>query len=122
MLMGTTMSPFGYRLCRRVGLFVVAGVIAIEAVLLALSYGFYQTELLQNQENERITATSNLYVNNIDHSKMAVLGLSQTLVKQGILSGGILYDKSGQEIGRFGVVPGTTCLTSAPMEQTSGIA
>lgn len=105
MLMGTTMSPFGYRLCRRVGLFVVAGVIAIEAILLLLSYGFYQSELLRNLENERKTATSELYVNNADHSEIAVLRLSQTLVKQGVLSGGILYGKAGQEIGRFGNVP-----------------
>ena len=108
MFTDTAPSPLGYRLYRRIGFFILAGIIVIEAAILTLSYEVFRNELLRTLESERKSVVSDLYGNIADQSKRARLDLSRSLVKRGILSGGILYDANGREIGRFGAIPGKT--------------
>lgn len=105
MFIDTALSPLSYRLCRRVGMVVLMGVIMIEAALLSLSYGIYQNGLLKTLENERRSVVSTIYSRNTDQSDAQLLDLGRFLVNRGTLSGGILFDANDREIGRFGTIP-----------------
>jgi signal transduction histidine kinase len=105
MIANTALSPLGYRLCRRMGAFVFVAVIGIEALLLFLVHGFHQSEAIDALKKSAKTTASVLYSNNTDLNDATLVGLGRSLVQQGVVSGGILFDAIGVEIGRFGTFP-----------------
>lgn len=105
MVVDATASYFSYRLCRRIGLIMLAGIIGIEACVLVFIHGLYQSDTLQAFEKTTKSAVSTLYANSPDQAPDVLLSLSRTMVERGTLSGGILSNETGGEIGRFGEIP-----------------
>lgn len=99
---------FGYRLCRRIGLYVFLAIIVVEAAILIPSYRNYERDLLKSLESSAQAALSATFLKSSHASVSDLKLLGRILVSQKVIAGGILYDPHLKEIASFGMRPALT--------------
>ena len=112
-------SSLQCRLCRRISIYVLLSILAIEGVILLPSYHRYERDLLGRLHVSSRAAVEGAFLGKTGASAEELLDVVRQLVARRTLEGGSLYDRDGRPVGQVGALPDLTPGTAGPAAEQS---
>ncbi len=104
-MLAAVKSSLQCRLCRRISVYVLLSILAIEAVILLPSYNRHERDLMGRLHDSAQSAVEGAFVGKAGATEHELLQVVHQLTERKMIAGGVLYRADGSPVGNIGTVP-----------------